>query len=393
MKILVLGRIPSAHFMSMLLAKSNTVYHYGANISYQVTDNYIPIPTKETYGYLIGCIDKIDFDLIVPMQIEYQMSHELREAIDKKNIPCFMPSYENTMLEWDRVKTKTMLDELNIPTPKYSVMNKDELLSKFTTLPRPFVLKCNMFWNEGAQTVIVTDDNYQAELVKCKDNNDVDTYVIDEYITGNEISYHAVCNGSEFVYIGSARDYKKFENGDKGFNTEGIGSYSNSDRFYIVDQYAQKIVDYLSQKGTPYVGILYLGIIIDKDNVPFVLEINTRFGCPESLAILSTIITDMSTVMYNAAIGKKIPEITFTDSKAVTVMVVPKDYQYDPDANKPIFNDIPVDIVYNRPGYSSCHAFTVTGSTVDEASKKLYSYLDSQSMGDYVYRTDIGFMK
>jgi len=391
MKILVIGRIPSAHFISKLLAKSNTVYHYGANITYQVEDNYIPLPAKESLDYLIGCIKKLNFDLIIPTQLEYQLSEELREAI--KDTPCFMPSHNNALLEWDKSKTKDMLNELNIPTPKHQVLSKEELIECFFIIQRPFVLKYNKYWNEGLQTVIVTDTNQLDEYDRMKDSP-VETFIIDEFIDSkHEISYHAICNDTNWKYLGSARDYKKFENDDKGFNTEGVGSYSITDRFYIVDQYVDKILNYLSQQGDPYVGILYLGIIFDKDNVPLVLEINTRFGCPESLSIISTVTNELGTLLYSATMGLVLPEITFSDDKAVTVVVSPKDYKYDPNSEKPEFINVPKDITYTRPGYSSSYVFTSKGFTISQASDKIYAYLKTQKMGEYVYRTDIGYLK
>jgi phosphoribosylamine--glycine ligase len=231
------------------------------------------------------------------------METQVIESARAKNIPILSPDYNLGMLEASKLVGKDLLNKVGIPTPKFETVNREELTNRFKTIPRPFVLKYEDDRRVGLQTIVITDENYEEEynaFMSAKQSGFMgrtyqdfldQKFMIEEYLPGKaEYSWHALCNTTGWKFLGAARDYKKRYEGDKGHNTAGMGAYSPvydlDDR---VGEYCDKIVKHLIEQGTPYVGIIYLGIMTGPDGTPHILEINTRPGSPEGETILETV--------------------------------------------------------------------------------------------------------
>ena len=209
-----------------------------------------------------------------------------------------------------------------------------------------------------------------------------------------------MCNSQGWRYIGSARDYKKRYEGDIGINTAGMGAYSpvnNVDT--CISEYIDKIVNHLRDIGDPYIGFLYLGIMIVND-VPYVLEINTRAGDPEIQPIIRTIKNNLADLFFAAASDKIIPEIEFSDNTAVSIRIVNEIYDTSIQQKKtgfkspdlwPLPGNIQMAISYNRR-LLNC-ILTSEGNTIEEASNILYKFLENKPMYKFTYRKDIGYLK
>jgi len=419
MKILILGVTALSHHLAQTLALDPAVeiiYHPGSNMPIdQNSYKYVPLSfDKQIYTTckdLLTFILSTDIDLIVGVEHRYQLYTQLQAIIKLKNIPTVMPLQKIGMLEWSKIAGKQFLNDLNIPTAPHRVFSINELLQQFFNIPRPFVLKYDQEWRAGLQTVIITDENVHEQfeylqnegmlrISKVTANIGEQYFIVEDFIEGvKEYSYHVLCNSTGWSYLGSARDYKKRFDGDIGYNTVSYGSYAMVDSVDpCIATYVDSILDKLNSQGTPYIGILYLGIMITKDQTPMVLEINTRPGDPEFQAIIPLINESILSLLYNCATNKPLLPIKFHNKKSVSVRILHKDYQlsrlYEVGINYPMLWPIPPDITIGYTmtrGLSYC-VITATGDTVQQASDTIYSFLKNKDMGDYNYRTDIGYL-
>ena len=417
MKILLIGYNCATNFLADWLSKHPTVkkvYHFGSDPSNKINGKYIPVifdlKRSDISRYILDYIKETDADLIIPMLAFHQIWPEFYQALEEKGIPYLMPRPEHGLLEFSKIKTKKMLEKIGVPTPKYQILNLEEVLEYFKDIPRPFVLKYDQDWRYGLQTVVITDDNVDPEYEYiCQQGNKRFTlnigdfinqqFIIEEFLKGSrEYSYHALCNSTGWSYIGSARDYKKRFNGDQGFNTAGMGAYSLKDKINpIVHSYTEKILNHLKSEGMSYKGFLYLGIMEDQNGNPHVLEINTRAGDPEINTILSVIENDVLDLLYKTALNEKIDPVLFNSEESVAIRTVNKDYDIHKCNSKRVFADnVPNDIIQSKntgdPTVSNS-VFTCTDDSVEEASNKLYNFLKDIDFKDYTYRTDIGYLK
>jgi phosphoribosylamine-glycine ligase len=204
-----------------------------------------------------------------------------------------------------------------------------------------------------------------------------------------------LCSQDNHVYLGSVRDYKKINDGDYGSNTVGMGSYGLVEADEIVHSYVDQILNNLKDHGDPYVGIMYLGIIVNQFGVPLVLEINTRAGDPEFHSILPLIKQDISKIFYNAATNKPLDNISFSSDKSVSVRIVKSNTENDDTVVSKLKN-VPSDISVYQSGVWETKfwgVLTATAPTVEQASDKIYNYLNGIDMANFIFRSDIGYIK
>jgi phosphoribosylamine--glycine ligase len=421
MNIFIIGSNDGSCMLANLLLEDpnvSKIYHYGAYADAIVTDRYIPlnlstyVDVNQERAIILNFLDTLDIDLIIPIALVYMLWDDLQIKIKSKNIPCLGPNTEIAMLEWSKIASKSLLKQLGIPTPNYSVYNLENLIKDFLNIKRPFVFKYDKDDRIGLQTVIVTDDNYQEEyeILKTTGNTRVGffktalgpyfkpNFIVESFIEGiREYSYHAICNNINWQYIGSARDYKRRFDGDVGFNTVGLGAYANVEINPIVHTYVDKILNHLKENGKEWIGIMYLGIMEDADGTPHVLEINTRFGNPELQVILPLINNNLKNLFYATASNQTIDTISFKDQSAVTLRLVHRSYPNsftDVKSTTPIFPKSPnVLINYSMDRVLFNASIVALADSVSEASDKVYNYLKDIELSDYTYRRDIGYLK
>jgi phosphoribosylamine--glycine ligase len=304
--------------------------------------------------------------------------------------------------------TKQMLTSLNIPCSKGKLTTGWELFRDFFKIPRPFVIKIEQYMH-GRQTVVITDNNHEAVFHQLfgkfthagltPSSIELDTrLVIEEFVEiSYELSYHALLNKTSYSYIGSARDYKRQFNNDTGELADSLGSYYVSEVDSRIHDYLAKIHQYLTSINRPYTGFLFLGIGVATDGVPYVLEINTRPGDPE-IATIATSTENFFELVVNTASGKKIPELITNGLSTVSVAVNNTDPNWNNTATElPAFNTVPNDILFGLAGttaFTTKHSlFTAFSDTTKSAARKVYSFLETQNVGQFYYRKDIGLLK
>jgi phosphoribosylamine--glycine ligase len=165
-----------------------------------------------------------------------------------------------------------------------------------------------------------------------------DSLVIEELLEGEEVSVFAVCDGARAVPLPAAQDFKRVGEGDQGPNTGGMGSYSpvRGDVESLVSSIHQPVVDELAARGTPFVGLLFAGVMLTDDG-PSVLEFNCRFGDPETQSLLPRLETDLLELLAAAARGDLSgATVSVEDNAAVTVVIAAGSYPEAGDVGTPI---------------------------------------------------------
>lgn len=375
---------------------------------YMLTSKKIINETDKDLIQFIDYLMEQQVDLIVPVFFNYQITKEFNVYSHKIKAPILMPTYDLCWLEWSKVKSKQFFTELNIPTSKYEIIPYDDVLKNFKVYDRPYVLKYNEEYRQGLQTVVIDDNNLDLEYNKFLDDglkkiyslteSHNDQFVKEEFINGIEYSYHVLSNGDDCIFIGSSRDYKKRYENDIGHNTMGMGSYSPVDYSnHIALDYAKKIVKYFKNIGRPYIGILYLGMMIDENGNHLLLEVNTRFGSPEFISILPTIDDNIIELFKNAVNGKELYPISFNDKKTLVIRLIHKNYGLSKklDIKKPIFKNVPSNITIlnddNSRFMNTTNSLVCSADTLKKCADILYNYLETQDLGDFTYRKDLGY--
>jgi phosphoribosylamine--glycine ligase len=422
MKIVVLGGNSGAHFVSQKLLEEDNVkklYQLGANLAIPPSEKFIPLDLS--VDEILEFLDKTELDFVFVNTINYLLNKRIQNKIKEKGIPSCSPGLNLCMLEWSKSVGKKLLNELKIPTGKSRILKKDQLFKEFFDIPRPWVLKFEKDWRAGFQTIIITDENINLEFKNLQlfgnkrfmhyigDFNDQQFVVEDFIVSKREYSYHILCNENSWEYMGSARDYKKMYDGDIGPNTAGMGCYSPVDINPKVHEYADKILNHLKSIGTPYIGILYLGIMEDLHGNPYVLEINTRPGDPELQSILLTIDNSqaISNLLFQAATGQKIDKIKTNNKHAVCLRIVNSEYEniikttalqdwkhLKGHHNPQLWPELPgiyISIPQIRKLLNSVIA--TCGDTRIQAIDKIYKFLENIEMYNFRYRKDIGYLE
>lgn len=430
MNIAIFSSRASYHHLAQIFEKENNVeniYHFGANKFLEETDKYHPIPydlsdikeiPENTIDQVCHDIGNLKIDFAMASNLAIPRSKKLHDTLQDNKVPYFFVYPGMTTLETDRISAKIMCKKIDIPHLGGEMMSGEELKEKFMKLSRPFVIKLIAVWQNGRQTIIVDDENYETVFNELFSiyltgkphimNIGLETKIwVEDFIKlKREYSYHMLVNEHDWRFFGCARDYKRYNEGDQGFNTIGMGAYNIDDVDPRVHNYAEKIFnyvqDYVKSSGRYYRGFMFLGIGIDENDKPWILEINTRSGDPELNAILPEITTSLSELFYSASANTEMPLIKRNDKKIVTMRLVNKIFDWTKPASLlPKFPTPAEDygITYSLQGlennnyYLNHSLFTADDNSHERANEKILKYLDSQYLGQFKVRRDIGILK
>lgn len=263
------------------------------------------------------------------------------DALVQDGFHVAAPSKSAAQLETSKIFSKTFMTQAGIPTAPFRVCNSHEeavaALQDWPVEEKGVVIKADGL--AAGKGVVVTNDRHEA-LRTVHDfmiNPDCSVksarLLLEEKITGKEVSAFALCDGETFVPLGYACDYKRVNDGDQGPNTGGMGGYapegwpSEKARQFINDNVFKKVVAGMKEAGTPFKGILFAGLMVDGDDVK-VIEFNTRFGDPEAQILLPLIENDIVPLFDAAAQGKlaSAPAVTFRKSASVHVVMTSGGY-------------------------------------------------------------------
>jgi phosphoribosylamine---glycine ligase len=260
----------------------------------------------------------------------------LVDVLEEEGIATFGPSAEAAEIEGSKLFAKRLMEEAGVPTASHTVLRSHEdALGQIARASYPAVLKADGL--AAGKGVIICQDEAEAreavDIFFTEQRFGQTDVVLEEFLEGEELSLLALCDGDNVVALAPAQDYKRIGDGDRGPNTGGMGSYSPVPGFdshqvdQIVEAVHRPIVDAMANRGTPYHGVLYAGLMITADG-PKVLEFNCRFGDPETQAVLPRLRSDLLELCLASREpgGLRSHDAEFADDWAVTVVLASAGY-------------------------------------------------------------------
>ncbi|HEX5984188.1 MAG TPA: phosphoribosylamine--glycine ligase [Solirubrobacterales bacterium] len=258
------------------------------------------------------------------------------DALEEAGIPAFGPTRAAAELEGSKAFAKELMGEAGVPTASHALLSsREQALEHLASIPYPTVLKADGL--AAGKGVIICQDEAEAraaiDVFFTERRFGSTTVVCEEFLTGEELSLLALCDGENVVPLAPAQDYKRIFDGDRGPNTGGMGSYSPVPGFgdaeveEIVERVHRPVVAAMAARGVPFHGVLYAGLRIGAEG-PKVLEFNARFGDPETQAVLPRLRSDLAELFLAARAPGGLAGMTaeFADQWAVTVVLASAGY-------------------------------------------------------------------
>jgi len=275
----------SAHAPELLCAPGNAGIAADAEC--------LPEIAADDVGAIVALAQERRVDLVA-IGPEAALVVGLVDALEEAGVPAFGPSAAAAELEGSKAFAKELMAEAGVPTAGYALLrSREEAVEQLARSSYPTVLKADGL--AAGKGVIICASEAEAlaavDVFFTEQRFGETTVVLEEFLEGEELSLLALCDGENVVPLAPAQDYKRIFDGDQGPNTGGMGSYSPVPGFdasaveEIVDSVHRPIVAAMARRGVPFHGVLYAGLMIGADG-PKVLEFNTRFGDPETQAVL-----------------------------------------------------------------------------------------------------------
>ena len=349
-----------------------------------------------------------DVDLVI-IGPEAPLVAGVANALRKAGVAVFGPDKEAAAIEGSKSFAKEVMAAAGVPTGKaWTVSTLDELTAALDASGSPYVVKADGL--AAGKGVLVTEDREAAieHATFYLQHGDV---LVEEFLDGPEVSLFFVSDGQRIVPLSPAQDYKRAFDDDEGPNTGGMGAYSPLpwlDEGFVEEvttTIAQPVVDELAQRGTPFIGLLYCGLIVTEDGVK-VIEFNARFGDPETQVVLARLESPLAPLLFAAATEMldSVEAPRFSDQCALTVVLASEGYPENPVTGREI---VGLDTLPTNPHVSIAHAATAwdgsdllatggrvmsviaTGATFADARQSAYDTLESIGLEGSHYRHDI----
>lgn len=257
------------------------------------------------------------------------------DECERRGIPCFGPKAALARIESSKGFARHLADSLGIPGPRYARFEQgehDEALHFFAECGYPVVVKQDGL--AGGKGVAVPDTAAETETA-IRSMAELGPFVLEERMTGPECSLLALCDGVGAVALPLAQDHKRLCEGDMGPNTGGMGAYAPApvphDTKELLATFVQPVLEYFAEAGTPYVGVLYAGLMLTASG-PRLIEYNCRFGDPETQAVLPLLKDDLAELAVAATRGELHNHtLRLNDGAACTVVAAAPGYPTTPE--------------------------------------------------------------
>ena len=334
------------------------------------------------------------------------------DALEEKGIPCFGPKGNAAIIEGSKVFSKNLMKKYNIPTAAYEVFNDmEKALEYLETAPIPTVIKADgLALGKGVIIATTKDEAKDAVVSMMQDKqfgSSGDNIVIEEFLTGPEVSVLAFTDGKVVVPMISSMDHKRAGDNDTGLNTGGMGTIAPNP--YYTDDVAaecmEKIfvptINAMNEEGRTFKGCLYFGLMITP-NGPKVIEYNCRFGDPETQVVLPLLESDLLEIMMATTNGTlSETEVKFGEKSAACVIMASEGYpvSYEKGYEMTIPEDIESNVFVAgaslKDGKLLTNGGRVLGVTAVEndlknAVKSAYALVEKIHFDNAFYRHDIG---
>ena len=334
------------------------------------------------------------------------------DALNNAGIPCFGPDKKAAIIEGSKVFSKNLMKKYNIPTAQYEVFsNKEDALKYLETAPIPTVIKADgLALGKGVIIAETREEAKNAVVSMMEDKvfgDSGNNIVIEEFLTGPEVSVLSFTDGKTVVPMVSSMDHKRALDGDKGLNTGGMGTVAPNP--YYTEDIAKECmetiflptVNAMNQEGRSFKGCLYFGLMITEKG-PKVIEYNCRFGDPETQVVLPLLESDLLTVMQATTNGTLAEtEVKFKKGAAACVVMASSGYPQKYESGFPLtIDDSVADKVYVagakldgsvlKTAGGRVLGVTDTAETLDSALSKAYENLKKVHFENAFWRKDIG---
>jgi phosphoribosylamine--glycine ligase len=357
--------------------------------------------------------EKPDLTVVGP---EVPLSLGLVDAMQARGLAVFGPTREAALLETSKAHAKRFMQRHTIPTAAYAVCeSRQEAQDALALFHLPVVIKADGL--AAGKGVLICETKEQAEqAIADLFSGDLlgsaeKTVVVEEHLIGEEVSFLVLSDGKHAVPLVPAQDHKRIGEGDTGPNTGGMGVYSTDAmldapmRAWILERVAQKTIDGMAAEETPFVGVLYCGLMMTAKG-PMVLEFNARFGDPETQAILPRMESDLLETLEACVEGRlSDTALRWKPGASACVVAASRGYPGSYESGKVISG---LDEAARVPGVEIFHAGTkledgqyrtaggrvlgvaATGDTLQEALGSAYEAMGRISFEGMVVRRDIG---
>ena len=418
MKVLVVGSGGREHAIVTSVAKSKRVdkiYCAPGNAGIAALAECVNIGAMEFDKLVAFAKEKaIDFAII---GMDDPLVGGIVDVFEAEGIKVFGPRKNAAILEGSKAFSKDLMKKYNIPTAAYeNFTDPQAALDYLKTAKFPIVLKADgLALGKGVlicNTLEEAEDGVRTIMEDKKFGNAGNTMVIEEFMTGREVSVLSFVDGKTIRIMSSAQDHKRAKDGDQGLNTGGMGNFSPSP-FYTkeVDDFCQKYiyqatVDAMASEGRPFTGVIFFGLMLTEDG-PKVLEYNARFGDPEAQVVLPRMKNDIIDVMEACVDGKlDTIDLQFEDNAAVCVVLASDGYPVAYEKGFPITG---LEKFEGKEDYYCFHAgtkfdengvivtnggrvlgITATGGDLKEARAKAYEATEWVNFDNKYMRHDIG---
>ncbi len=334
------------------------------------------------------------------------------DALEAQNIPCFGPNKSAAIIEGSKVFSKNLMKKYNIPTAAYEVFDDmQKALDYLETAPIPTVIKADGLALGKGVIIAMTRDEAKAAVVSIMGDKQFgasgDHIVIEEFLTGPEVSVLSFTDGKTVVPMISSMDHKRAGDNDTGLNTGGMGTVAPNPYYTkdIADECMRTIflptINAMKAEGRTFKGCLYFGLMLTP-NGPKVIEYNCRFGDPETQVVLPLLESDLLTVMQavsNETLADT--EVKFSDKHACCVIMASKGY---PQAYEKGYEmTIPADLIDSTfvagaklegdkllTNGGRVLGVTSIDTTLRGAIEKSYQKVENIKFDNRYYRNDIG---
>ncbi len=417
MKVLIIGSGGREHAIVRKVAMSSKVdrlYCAPGNAGIAECAICVDIPVMEHEALADFAVrEGIDLTVVGP---DDPLVAGIVDVFEAKGLRVFGPRKNAAIIEGSKAFSKDLMKKYNIPTAAYEVFDSStEAIEYLKASKYPIVLKADgLALGKG---VLICSNQTEAiggvkQIMEEKQfGSSGDRLVIEEFISGPEVSVLAFCDGTQIKTMTSAQDHKRAKDGDQGLNTGGMGTFSPSPFYtkeveeFCIKYIYQPTLDAMRAEGRPFVGILFVGLMLT-GNGPKVLEYNARFGDPETQVVLPRMKNDIIEV-FEACIDGRLSDIdlVFEDNAAVCVILASEGY---PEHYEKGFEIHGMESFHGKEDYILYHAatkevngriltnggrvlgVTATGKDLKDARRKAYEATSWITFGNKYMRNDIG---
>jgi len=418
MKVLVVGGGGREHAVVWKLKMNPRIkrlYCAPGNAGIAELAECVPIGATDVEGMVaFAKKEKIDLVVVTP---DDPLAMGMVDALEEKGIRAFGPSKAAAQIEASKSYSKDLMKKYKIPTAGYEVFTDyAQARTYIQGAQMPMVIKADgLALGKGVlicSTLAEAEDALKQIMVDRAFGAAGDKVVIEEFITGPEVSVLTFCDGTTILPMESAQDHKRAHDNDQGLNTGGMGTfcptakYTDELRKRVEAEIIAPTMHALNAEGRKFKGVIFFGLMLTKDG-PKVLEYNARLGDPETQSVFFRMKTDLLEIM-EAVIDERLSEIelTWEPGAAVCVVMASGGYPGHYEKGIPIYglSDVEKDVMVFHAGTAEKGGQTVTaggrvlgvtarGENMEQAREKAYRNVEKIRFEGAFYRSDIGIKK